>query len=86
MPFGSSSKISCLGRVPQFYRDKRLHHEATVMRIPRLCFLNEAAIFRLPQLLMDNEASLMRLPQLSLKKAITEATSRKFPVLDWGNG
>ena len=50
--FGSSSKA----KVTQFYRDKRLPHEATVMRIPQLCCLNEAALFRLHWLLMNNEA------------------------------
>jgi hypothetical protein len=64
----SSSEISCLGRVPQFYHDKRLPDEATVMRIPQLCCLNEAAIFRMPQLLMNKEASSMRLPQSASKR------------------
>ena len=53
----------CLSRVPQFYHDKRLPHEATIMMIPQLCRHNEAAIFRMPQLLMNIEDSSMRLPQ-----------------------
>ena len=68
LPFGSSSKISFLWRVPQFYCDKRLPHEATVMRIPQVWCVNEPAILRMPQIFIYNEASSMKLPQLASKR------------------
>ena len=79
LPFGSSSNISRLVRVPQFYRENRLLpwgfcNTATSIMQPKWCCNNWAASFFAEQWNYFNEDA-----SYSLNKAIIKATTRKYP-------